>query len=379
MEMTAFDDVMREDGLDMRRLEVQGRKWKVGCGRLKWKVEGEGRERFRYSWDFRAQSFTHTVVCLNFSWLLLSFSFNNFSMPVNGWGRSVTFFQIRELTLPIRVHSHNRPPRKFSHLSPSAADSQMQPESPHRPLLRRATSFEALFTPFRMAATPSKNVALCSTRNDDDTVTYVSNVTYFSPQGELRFYCFPHTRSLIHLLGAGVNLGSRLVRPQLPDPELHKRLWKHWLNRNWTKKTSGPFEVRLPAWLPFGRFVVGNDGHDLQKINQIIRPYLILSWTYLADGVTPESIVVGFKHEAQIQKDLAFDFAKVTQLIHLHRKVEDWMQQIKVGRVVPLYAYLEYEALVARSAVALESKLSYRLWLLGQDKEEDRLISLADE
>ncbi|RKL48326.1 hypothetical protein BFJ70_g2684 [Fusarium oxysporum] len=102
----------------------------------------------------------------------------------------------------------------------------------------------------------------------------------------------------------------------------------------------GPFALNLPVWLDFENLVLGDNGRDIDAINDtIVEPGLVVSWEiYNASPlglVVPLGLVTGFKDVAsqvlpQVQRNL----------ITLWCDVVAWFCEAIAGSTVSLASYL---------------------------------------
>ncbi|KAG6985608.1 hypothetical protein FocnCong_v004618 [Fusarium oxysporum f. sp. conglutinans] len=102
----------------------------------------------------------------------------------------------------------------------------------------------------------------------------------------------------------------------------------------------GPFALNLPVWVDFENLVLGDNGRDIDAINnRIVEPGLVVSWEIYNAAplglVVPLGLVIGFKDEAsqtlpQVQRNL----------ITLWCDVVAWFCEAVAGGTVSLASYL---------------------------------------
>ncbi|KAF5585765.1 uncharacterized protein FSUBG_12354 [Fusarium subglutinans] len=95
---------------------------------------------------------------------------------------------------------------------------------------------------------------------------------------------------------AAVNARERIENPVVLDMAVRQRFWETSSGGPYTGVIAGPFTLNLPVWLNFERLVVGEDGRDIDAINnEILEPGVAISWE--VSGGKPLCLVVGFTNE----------------------------------------------------------------------------------
>lgn len=94
-----------------------------------------------------------------------------------------------------------------------------------------------------------------------------------------------------------LNSKERIEKPVVLDKGLREWFWERCSGCQYIGVVAGPFVLNLPVWLDFERLVVGEDGRDIDAINNdILEPGVAISWEVY--GGKPLCLVVGFKDEA---------------------------------------------------------------------------------
>lgn len=94
-----------------------------------------------------------------------------------------------------------------------------------------------------------------------------------------------------------LNSRERIEKPVVLDKGLREWFWERCSGCQYIGVVAGPFVLKLPVWLDFERLVVGEDGRDIDAINNdILEPGVAISWEVY--GGKPLCLVVGFKDEA---------------------------------------------------------------------------------
>ncbi|KAH7144844.1 hypothetical protein DER46DRAFT_666804 [Fusarium sp. MPI-SDFR-AT-0072] len=134
---------------------------------------------------------------------------------------------------------------------------------------------------------------------------------------------------------------NRINDPGVTNQVLRETFWSRCFDINqFTGFIRGPFALNLPAWLDFENLVLGENGRDIDAINNdIVEPGLMISLEIYSaaqlDLVVPLGLVIGFKNEAslalpQVQRNL----------LTLWCNVVAWFCEVVVGGTVSLASYL---------------------------------------
>ncbi|SCO87871.1 uncharacterized protein FRV6_11998 [Fusarium oxysporum] len=137
------------------------------------------------------------------------------------------------------------------------------------------------------------------------------------------------------------HLINRVKNPVVVDQALREALWLRCFGPNQhTGFIRGPFALNLPVWVDFENLVLGDNGRDIDAINdRIVEPGLVVSWEIYNAAplglVVPLGLVIGFKDEAsqtlpQVQRNL----------ITLWCDVVAWFCEAVAGGTVSLASYL---------------------------------------
>ncbi|TVY62969.1 hypothetical protein Focb16_v014397 [Fusarium oxysporum f. sp. cubense] len=96
---------------------------------------------------------------------------------------------------------------------------------------------------------------------------------------------------------APLNTKERIESPLVLDKGVREWFWERCSGCQYIGVVAGSFVLNLPVWLDFERLVVGEDGRDIDAINNdIVEPGVAISWEVY--GGKPLCLVVGFKDEA---------------------------------------------------------------------------------
>ncbi|KAF5533448.1 hypothetical protein FMEXI_11830 [Fusarium mexicanum] len=129
--------------------------------------------------------------------------------------------------------------------------------------------------------------------------------------------------------------------PVVVDQALRETIWKEYFGASQhTGFIRGPFALNLPLWVDSGRLILGDNGSDIDDINNnIVELGLVISWEIYGAAslglVVPLGIVVGAKDEAslalpQVQRSL----------LTLWCDVVAWFCEVVAGGTVSLASYL---------------------------------------
>ncbi|KAG5821641.1 hypothetical protein H9Q74_000057 [Fusarium xylarioides] len=91
---------------------------------------------------------------------------------------------------------------------------------------------------------------------------------------------------------------QRIKNPVVLNKAVREWFWKICSGDDCVGVLADPFTLNLPVWLDFERLVVGEDGRDIDAINnEILEPGVAISWEVY--GGKPLCLVVGFTDEAK--------------------------------------------------------------------------------
>ncbi|KAG5757391.1 hypothetical protein H9Q70_000041 [Fusarium xylarioides] len=91
---------------------------------------------------------------------------------------------------------------------------------------------------------------------------------------------------------------QRIKNPVVLNKAVREWFWKIRSGDDCVGVLADPFTLNLPVWLDFERLVVGEDGRDIDAINnEILEPGVAISWEVY--GGKPLCLVVGFTDEAK--------------------------------------------------------------------------------
>ncbi|KAG4259215.1 hypothetical protein FPRO03_13149 [Fusarium proliferatum] len=133
---------------------------------------------------------------------------------------------------------------------------------------------------------------------------------------------------------APLNAEERIQNPMVLNKALREWFWEMSSLEECVGVLAGPFTLNLPVWLDFERLVVGEDGRDIDAINnEILETGVAISWEVY--GGKPLCLVVGFTDEAssllpQVQQ----------QMFDVWCDVVTWFCSAVSGSPVSLAPYL---------------------------------------